>query len=256
MEKNNYKIIADYHTHTIYSRNGHGKGTIRENVEQAIKIGLKEIYITDHGPSHPFYGIDRKKLPQIRHEIDELKKEYKDIIEISLGVEANVVDYNGKYDIKDEDLKYFDIINLGYHSGVIFSNFKSFFIYHILNRLGKFNKNLMNYCIEKNTEAICKIIEEKNIKIVTHPGDKVKVDIEKLAKICEKNNTFMEINNHHPHLNIDEIKKCKSLGVYFTVGSDAHEPKNIAVVDDCINRIIKANLNTDRVVNLQSVKEK
>ena len=66
----------------------------------------------------------------------------------------------------------------------------------------------------------------------------------------------MEINNHHPHLNIDEIKKCKSLGVYFTVGSDAHEPKNIAVVDDCINRIIKANLNTDRVVNLQSVKEK
>ena len=68
MVKNNYRLIADYHTHTIYSKNGHAKGTIRENVEQGLKLGLKEIYITDHGPGHPFFGISRKKIPMIRKE--------------------------------------------------------------------------------------------------------------------------------------------------------------------------------------------
>ena len=34
-----YKLIADYHTHTIYS---HGEGTILENVEAARKKEVEE----------------------------------------------------------------------------------------------------------------------------------------------------------------------------------------------------------------------
>ncbi|HHW71449.1 MAG TPA: PHP domain-containing protein, partial [Clostridiales bacterium] len=41
-----YDIIADLHTHTLYS---HGKGTILSNVEAARGKGLKKIAITDHG---------------------------------------------------------------------------------------------------------------------------------------------------------------------------------------------------------------
>ena len=70
------KVFADYHTHTIYS---HGKGTIRDNVEAAIKRGLKEIAISDHGPGHIGFGVKKKNLYKIKREIEGLSKEYKDI---------------------------------------------------------------------------------------------------------------------------------------------------------------------------------
>ena len=43
------QIIADYHTHTVYS---HGKGTIEENVKVAISKEIKTIGISDHGYKH------------------------------------------------------------------------------------------------------------------------------------------------------------------------------------------------------------
>lgn len=41
------RFIGDYHTHSQYS---HGKGDLRENVEEGILKGLQEIGIADHGP--------------------------------------------------------------------------------------------------------------------------------------------------------------------------------------------------------------
>ena len=55
-EYEGYRMIWDIHTHTTYS---HGKGTIEENVNAALALGLEEIAITDHGPGHLTYGIDK-----------------------------------------------------------------------------------------------------------------------------------------------------------------------------------------------------
>ena len=40
-----YKILYDYHTHTVFS---HGKGSIEDNVLSARKLGLKAVAISDH----------------------------------------------------------------------------------------------------------------------------------------------------------------------------------------------------------------
>ena len=98
----NFKIIADYHTHTTYSD---GKGSIEDNVKSAIAKGLQEIGIADHGMGHLHHGLKRKKLKDIRSEVDELKDKYKGQIKIFLGVEANILSCNGDIDVTDEDKK-------------------------------------------------------------------------------------------------------------------------------------------------------
>lgn len=90
------KIIADYHTHTIFSNGKNGKrkhaiGTIEENVQEAIKKGLKTIGISDHGYRHLLYGLDRDSIFRMREEVDRLNEKYKEI-EILLGIECNILD--------------------------------------------------------------------------------------------------------------------------------------------------------------------
>ena len=48
------KITLDLHTHTTYS---HGKGSILDNAISAKQKGVEGIAITDHGFSHPAFGM-------------------------------------------------------------------------------------------------------------------------------------------------------------------------------------------------------
>ena len=89
------KILADYHTHTIYS---HGKGTIEDNVKVAISKGIETIGISDHGYGHLTYGIKRDDILRMREEIDKLNEKYKNQINILLGVECNILDHKGNID--------------------------------------------------------------------------------------------------------------------------------------------------------------
>ena len=81
-------MLADYHTHTIYS---HGTGTVLENAMVAKEKGLKEIAITDHGFSHMYFGLKREKLADLRRDIDEATQ--KTGVKVYLGVEANLMNY-------------------------------------------------------------------------------------------------------------------------------------------------------------------
>ena len=64
-------LTSDYHTHTKYS---HGKGTVLENAIRAKEIGLKEIAISDHGFSHPAFGLRQRKMPKLISDCNEAEK--------------------------------------------------------------------------------------------------------------------------------------------------------------------------------------
>lgn len=68
------EILADYHTHTIYS---HGKGTIEDNVKVAIEKNIKTIGISDHGYKHIAYGVKYDSIAKMREEIDKLNENIK-----------------------------------------------------------------------------------------------------------------------------------------------------------------------------------
>jgi len=241
------KVVADFHTHTVYS---HGKGSIRDNVLAALKKGLKKIVIADHGPGHWLYGVKKKDLYEMRKEIDELKKQFKEI-EILLGVEANIISLDGDLDVDDEILSIIDILLAGFHNGAFFKTAKDWQELYFKNKLSRIIPALKQSCRITNTIAMVKAIKKNKIDIITHPGAKVDIDTKEVAKAAAEKGTLLEINSSHGFLNVDYVKVAMKENVKFVINSDAHTPYDVGNIDKGIDIAIKAGLPFDRIVNIE-----
>jgi len=239
------QIFADYHTHTLYS---HGKGTIRQNVDVAVKKGLKKIAITDHGPGHLTYGVRSRELVQMRKEIDELKKEYKNI-EILLGVEANLISLDGDIDVTEDDIALLDILLVGFHNGAAPRNLKSAGRLYLRNYVSKFIFPMKKSCAEINTEAMIKAINRYKVDIVTHPGAKIPYNIQKLARAAAERGTALEINSSHGFMTLEYVKMAMKENVNFVIGSDAHTPERVGDFAKAIKVAQDAGLDASRIIN-------
>ena len=85
-------MFANYHAHTYRCR--HASGTQREYVEEAIRAGFKVFGFSDHTP-YPFnngyesgFRMSPAELEGYVRETLDLRDEYKDDIEIHVGLEA------------------------------------------------------------------------------------------------------------------------------------------------------------------------
>ncbi|CAM0496530.1 PHP domain-containing protein [Thermoanaerobacter kivui] len=239
------KIFADYHTHTVYS---HGKGSIEDNVKRAIKLGLREIAITDHGPAHIFYGLRKKDFKKMREEIDKINEKYPQI-KVLMGVEANLISVDGSIDVPDELMEYLDILLMGYHTGVMPKDF--------YNGVQLFGKNLLSKYIgllkaemrEKNTQAMINAIKKYKIDIITHPGAKVDIDTMRLAKAAKERGTALEINASHGYMTVEFVKIAKSEGCKFVINSDAHTPLRVGDFKRGIEIAKEAGLTEEDIIN-------
>lgn len=261
-----YRMTFDYHTHTIYSRGKgmrpHAKGTIEDNVKVAIQKGLDAIAISDHGPGHIFYGIQSSDVDLMRSEINELNAKYPEI-KIYLSVEANIVRGGNGLDITSEEAKRFDFILAGYHYGVrhgrSYSNWMFNHGFRRSNRYGLDRGSAFREAAQReklrepNTEMVLSAIENNDIKILTHPGDKAPVDMNKIAKACAQKDVLMEISTNHPHLTIDEMKIASEYDVKFVISSDAHEPEKVGEFTGGLMRAREAGISLDRIVNIEEI---
>ena len=245
-----YRMVFDHHTHTIYS---HGKGTIEDNVKEAVAKGLESVAITDHGPGHLTYGIDKNKLPQMRAEIDQLQLKYPQI-KILLGVEANTLRVEPFLDVAPEERPDYDILLAGYHFGILHAGM----VPNYLNKhAGLFGGETSTLKV-KNTAMILDALyynEEhgNHIDVLTHPGDKGPFDIADIARACADTGTFIEINDKHHHLTVEEIKIATAYDVKFIIGSDAHIPENVGAFEEPLARALEAGLEPERIVNIERI---
>lgn len=235
------------HTHTTHS---HGKNTIEEMVQQGRKIGLKAITISDHGRSHPVFGVRKKNFEKIRGEIDALNKKYDDI-DIYLSVESNITGANGDIDIGKEEKMYCDWISAGYHYGYIPASIRDIFVFCIPNYAARVFPSLRKYVEGMNTRTYIKMMERHKIKLITHPGDKIPINIEAVAKAAAKHGTILEINPRHNHLNAEEIKKAMKYTVEFAINSDAHHIHALGDVRDTPETVRKSGIPISRIMNIE-----
>lgn len=218
-----YNLVADYHTHTLYS---HGRGTILENVEAARNRSLKAIAISDHGFNHLVFGISKSKLRKMKKEISTLNHQFSDI-KVLLGVEANIISLDGEIDIPDSYLEAFDIILMGFHKIVRpagWNDFCKLFVKNGLDKLGLTNREQLR---QSNTTAIVKAMERYPIRILTHPGESIDIDTRSVAQAAAKHNVALEINASHGFMTVEYAKIALEEGALISINSDAHSPRDI-----------------------------
>ena len=120
------KLTADYHTHTVFS---HGKGRIIENAIAAKEVGLQQIAISDHGFSHPAFGLTKGKVPTMRALCDKAKE--KTGVDVLLGIESNIISTEGHADLTPKMYDYFDVFLAGIHKCVLYKFRPDWVIYRV-----------------------------------------------------------------------------------------------------------------------------
>jgi len=243
------KIWADYHTHTRYS---HGTGTIEQNVEAAIKKGLRVIGISEHGPGNIGLRIRLEDFYRMREEIEKLRIKYRDI-QILLGCEANVISLDGDLDIPDHVLSILDYKMVGLHPLIWPRSLKDGFGLLVENMISKLirNADLLEKVMKQNTMALVRAISKNNINIVTHPGLHLPIDTAELARAAAECGTALEINSGHGYMTKEYVIIAKKNGAKFVIGSDAHQPKNVGNFRKALEIIREVGLSEDDIINAE-----
>ncbi|MEG1581573.1 MAG: PHP domain-containing protein [Clostridia bacterium] len=235
-------IFGDYHTHSKYSKLGHGKNTIRQMAESGVEKGLKEMAITDHGSRHLFFGVRKNALKKARQEINIINAEGK--IHLYLGLEANLISRSGKIDIRDSERQYLDFTAMGFHRGS-WGEFANIFNFNLSKRRQN-NPEI----IKKNTDAYISAILQNNITFLTHLQEYIRVDVKKIAEVCADTGTMIEINNRHLRFSAQDVTRMLETGVKFVLSSDAHNIKQVADVSNAIKFAQVNHIPAERICNL------
>lgn len=240
-------LIADYHTHTRYSRHLHGKGTIEENVRVAYEKGLRQVAITDHGFNQKWYGVRRKDIPEVKKDIEDAKERYP--IDVLLGVEANIISSYGDIDIVDEDYDNLDILLCGFHRLVKSTSRREQFKFVIKNILCEIFHHTSKKQIEKNTNAYINAMRKYDIDIITHLNHVCKVDVEKVARVAKETNTLIELNGKRLGMSDKEILTCYNVGCKFVIDSDAHSPNRVGDCHLGLEAALRLRIPDSAIVN-------
>lgn len=201
--------LADMHTHTIAS--GHAYNTIQEMAAAAAAAGLEMLGITEHsmtmpGTCHEFYFQNLKTMGRMIEGV-----------ELCLGVEANIIDYDGTVDMNQALLKEMDVVIASIH-------------------------NTIGYTagtVEENTRALIGAMQNPYVNIIGHPDDsRIPLDYEAVVAAAKKYGKLLEINNSSlapgsvrmkPEQNdIQILTLCKRENMPIIIGSDAHSVNRVA----------------------------
>lgn len=237
----NFKFICDCHCHSKWSFDG--QETIDDMCEQAIKIGLDVITITDHcevngwnTPQDSEFGDFSKLIPESIAHLKESQKKYSSKIKLLRGIELGQATQDLDAANKVLSLDNFDFVLGSVH------NVRDTRDFYWLEYTETYAKKLLQIYFEEVLE-LTQWNKFDSLAHLTYPlryitGEhKIEIDINNYLPIIDeifltliKNGKALEINTSGLRQNIGLtlpdrflIERYKSLGgTYITIGSDAH----------------------------------
>ena len=221
--------LLDVHTHTIAS--GHAYNSMMEMAKAGFDKGLKLLGITEHAPMmpgtcHAMYFHNLKVVPRTMCGI-----------ELMLGAELNILDYDGHIDLDNRVLKQLDIKIASLHSVCIQPGTK-----------------------QENTRAVLGAIHNPFVDIIGHPDDGIyPLEYEPIVEAAKDTNTLLEVNNNslnpmgarkHTRENlIAMLELCKEYEQPVIMNSDSHVFCDVARRDFSEKLIKEIDFPENLIVN-------
>ncbi len=240
-------LTADFHTHTPYS---HGKNTIAENAEQAKKLGMQAVAITDHGFLHLAHGMKRKDVAVFEAECKAAEEALG--IRVLRGMEANVGGVRGRCDLTEADYEHFDVYLCGFHMTTIYNRVGDV----VFNGWGNIlHKRLgiptSKYLIKRNTKAYLETLKKHPIDILTHLAFQCDCDTLEVAKCAADLGTYIELNGKKSHLSDEQLMEIVAkTDARFVLDSDAHSANRVGDVKIVEEQLARLDFPMDRIDNI------
>ncbi|MEK6614028.1 MAG: DNA polymerase/3'-5' exonuclease PolX [Candidatus Binatota bacterium] len=228
-------LRGDLQTQTTWTD---GANSIAEMAEEAKRLGLEYIAITDHTKGLAMTGgSDEKKLLKQMAEIDKINRSLKGIT-ILKGAEVNI-NKDGTLDIKDEVLAQLDVVGIAVHSH-------------------------FNLPKREMTERIVRAMRNPHADILFHPTGRViqkrepyDVDMDALIKTAKETGTVLEIDAYPDRLDLKDghIRKAVEAGVKLAVDSDAHSVNHMRFLEFGVAQARRGWAEKKDVINTRPLKE-
>ncbi len=228
-------LRGDLQTQTTWTD---GANSIEEMIEEAKRLGLEYIAITDHTKGLAMTGgSDEKKLLKQMAEIDKINQSLKGFTVLK-GAEVNI-NKDGTLDIKDEVLAQLDVVGIAVHSH-------------------------FNLPRREMTERIVKAMRNSHADILFHPTGRViqkrepyDVDMDAIIRTAKETGTALEIDAYPDRLDLkdEHIRKAVEAGVKLVIDSDAHSVNHIRFLEFGVAQARRGWAGKKDVINTRPLKE-
>ncbi|MGI6030314.1 MAG: phosphatase [Eubacteriales bacterium] len=220
------QVVADMHCHTIAST--HAYNTLFEMARYAADKGLAFIGITDHGPDmpdapHRWHFLNTRIWPK---EIEG--------ITVVPGVEANVLDFEGRLDLRGVYLESLPWVVASCH-----------------------REALQPGSVEQHTQMWKKVAQNPHVDLVGHCGQELfAFHKEEVIKTFKEYGKIVEINNNSALVRPDSVKNCveiarlcKKYEVPVCVNSDAHIAFQVGAVEESLRMLEEIGFPEKLILN-------
>lgn len=191
-----------------------GANSIEEMAEEARRLGLEYIAITDHTKGLAMTGgSDEKKLLRQMAMIEEINRSLKGITVLK-GAEVNI-NKDGSLDIKNEVLAELDVVGIAVHSH-------------------------FNLPRREMTERIKRAMRNPHADILFHPTGRViqkrepyDVDMDEIIRTAKETGTVLEVDAYPNRLDLkdEHVRKAIEAGVKLVIDSDAHSVNHMRFLE-------------------------
>lgn len=223
-----------------------GANSIEECAEEAMRLGLEYIVITDHSKRLAVaHGLDEKRLLEQMKEIDKINAKLqaksagrRKKFRVLKGTECDILK-DGSLDLADEILEKLEVVGAAIHS---------------------------HFDLPKaeQTKRLIRAMENKNVDIIFHPTGRIinrrkpyEIDIDAIIKTAKRTGTVLEIDAYPNRLDLkdEHVKKCVEAGVKLSIDSDAHSASHMAYLNFGVSQARRGWAEKSDIINCWPVEK-